>query len=137
MVRRLDPVPSDVRVSRPTEFNATLRITKNVIFLDEAFSGNNNPVLSVSIDTIAADISTAGYFNADTWASVPADAVVLNDDFRWLGDFNTAAFVVVNVVTPDEQTFAPRKMDPMTSIVEDCVVIHASIIFVWSRACWA
>lgn len=136
MVRGLDPVPGDVRIARSSQFHSTQRVTEHVVFLDQAFSRQNNSVLSVSIDTVAADISTAGYLEADAWASVSTDAVVLNGDLRWLSDFDTAAFVVVDVVPPDEQPFAAGKMDSVTCIVENGVVVNTSIIFVWSRACW-
>jgi len=41
----------------------------------------------------------------------------------------------VNVITSDEQPFTARKMDSMTRVVKNCVVVHASIIFVWTKAC--
>ena len=90
-------------------------------------------MLSVSIDTITANIGSTANFNADTWAVVPTNTVILNGNLRWLGDANTATFVVINVITPDEQTLTSGKMDPMSCIVEDCVIINAREIFIWSR----
>ena len=92
-------------------------------------------MLSVSIDTVSADIGTAGYFNAYARAVVSADTVVLNGDFRWLSDFNTAAFIVVHVIASDKQPLAAGKIDTVTCVVENCVVVYTSKVLVWSRAC--
>ena len=92
-------------------------------------------MLSISIDTVSADIGTASYFNAHAGAVVSADTVVLNGDFRWLSDFNAAAFIVVHVIAPDKQPLAAGKIDTVTCVVENCVVVYTSKVLVWSRAC--